>query len=456
MKNLFKAIVIVSMFFMVSYTTPAKVQAQGVGVTYQVFYDQLSPYGSWVNYGSYGYVWIPYTEPGFSPYSTNGYWAWTDYGWTWVSYYQWGWGPFHYGRWDFDPFYGWFWVPGYEWAPAWVCWRHAPGYYGWAPIAPGISMTVVIGGRWHPHHDRWLFMHEGYMGDHYIDRYYVPRAENDRIIRRSGFIRDTYNDRSRGVTYVTGPRRTDVEKRTGKPVQRMEIVDRTAPGHSVENNRMDIYRPRVEQREDTKPAPKKVEDLKNVPGVKTREENYRKNPPQNREQQQQEQKRTEPQRQPEQKTEPRPQQQREEPQRKPDVQPQQQPQKRPDEVQPNPQREQPQRKPDVQPQQPQREQPQRKPDVQPQQQPQKRPDEVQPNPQREQPQRKPDVQPQQPQREQPQRKPDVQPQQQPERKPDVQPNPQREQPQRKPDVQPLPQRQPPQQQPQRQQPQRQP
>ena len=28
-------------------------------VTTQVFYDQLSPYGQWVNYGNYGYVWIP-------------------------------------------------------------------------------------------------------------------------------------------------------------------------------------------------------------------------------------------------------------------------------------------------------------------------------------------------------------------------------------------------------------
>ena len=28
--------------------------------------------------------------PGFTPYSTNGYWVFTNEGWTWVSDYSWG------------------------------------------------------------------------------------------------------------------------------------------------------------------------------------------------------------------------------------------------------------------------------------------------------------------------------------------------------------------------------
>ena len=42
--------------------TPPQVSAPpeyGPQPTYQVFYDELGPYGSWVEYPSYGYVWIP-------------------------------------------------------------------------------------------------------------------------------------------------------------------------------------------------------------------------------------------------------------------------------------------------------------------------------------------------------------------------------------------------------------
>src|SRR5436305_14078333 len=67
----------------------------------QVFYDNLSPYGQWVEHPTHGYVWLPYAEAGFTPYSTNGHWVYTEYGWTWASNYDWGWALFHYGRWDY-------------------------------------------------------------------------------------------------------------------------------------------------------------------------------------------------------------------------------------------------------------------------------------------------------------------------------------------------------------------
>ncbi|MFX8813069.1 DUF6600 domain-containing protein, partial [Acinetobacter baumannii] len=79
---------------------------------------------------------------GFTPYRTGGHWVYSNAGWAWASDYNWGWAPFHYGRWAFDPMYGWFWVPGYEWAPAWVSWRSGGGYYGWAPLSPGINISV--------------------------------------------------------------------------------------------------------------------------------------------------------------------------------------------------------------------------------------------------------------------------------------------------------------------------
>ncbi|HWB62672.1 MAG TPA: DUF6600 domain-containing protein, partial [Chitinophagales bacterium] len=121
--------------------------------TYQTFYDELSPYGQWVSYPGYGYVWVPNQEPGtvFQPYLTGGHWVYTNYGWTWVSDYAWGWGPFHYGRWLYDAFYGWLWVPGYDWAPAWVVWGDYGGYYCWAPIEPGVVINTHYRPDWH----RW-------------------------------------------------------------------------------------------------------------------------------------------------------------------------------------------------------------------------------------------------------------------------------------------------------------
>src|ERR1043165_9695789 len=93
-----------SVFFVLSVMltgTPKETPAQ-TAVSFQVFYDELSPYGTWINHPSYGYVWTPALGAGFFPYASNGYWVWTDYGWPWVSNDPWGWAPFHYGRWDYD------------------------------------------------------------------------------------------------------------------------------------------------------------------------------------------------------------------------------------------------------------------------------------------------------------------------------------------------------------------
>src|SRR3981189_903571 len=114
-------------------------QANPEDVTYQNFYDQLSPYGQWIDDPNYGYVWLPEAGPDFKPYATNGHWVYTEEGWTWASDYPWGWAAFHYGRWFYQDGYGWMWIPGQEWAPAWVSWRNRSDYYGWGPLGPKIT-----------------------------------------------------------------------------------------------------------------------------------------------------------------------------------------------------------------------------------------------------------------------------------------------------------------------------
>jgi Family of unknown function (DUF6600) len=112
----------------------------GVNVTIGGFYDELAPYGRWVDC-RYGRCWVPgQIAADWQPYS-NGQWIYTEYGWTWVSNDPWGGSPYHYGTWTSIQGYGWSWVPGTVWAPAWVTWSYSNSYVGWAPLPP----TVVFG-----------------------------------------------------------------------------------------------------------------------------------------------------------------------------------------------------------------------------------------------------------------------------------------------------------------------
>lgn len=145
MKSKIKILAILLGVIISSVMFSKQASAQQANVSFQVFYDELSPYGQWIDDPNYGYIWIPDAEQDFVPYSSNGYWVLSDYGWTWVSDYDWGWAPFHYGRWDYDNDYGWFWLPDNQWGPAWVTWRRANGYYGWSPMRPGISISLSFG-----------------------------------------------------------------------------------------------------------------------------------------------------------------------------------------------------------------------------------------------------------------------------------------------------------------------
>jgi hypothetical protein len=260
---------IISLFLLLclgTCITPQKASAQGVSVGFQVFYDELSPYGTWVYSSDYGYVWLPDVAPGFTPYATNGYWVFTDEGWTWVSYYSWGWAPFHYGRWYIDATYGPMWVPDYEWGPGWVTWRRSGDYYGWAPIGPGVSISVAYGNGYNVPYDQWTFVRDRDFGRTNINNYYVNSSNNVTIINNSTVINNTQVDKSRNVTYNAGPDRIEVEKHVGKTITPVAIKESSTPGQNLSKNQLQIYRPQVQKNISTgpKPAPSKVESLQNV------------------------------------------------------------------------------------------------------------------------------------------------------------------------------------------------
>ena len=201
MKSIIKIIILSIVINVTSWMMPPQVKAQEVTVGFQVFYDDLSPYGTWVDNPEYGYVWFPNVSAGFTPYGSNGYWILTDAGWTWVSNYSWGWAPFHYGRWYNDPMYGPMWVPGNEWGPGWVTWRQSEGYYGWAPIGPGISIELAYSSGYDVPNDHWTFVRNSDFGNTNISNYYVDNSTNVTIIQNSTVINNTFVDDKHKTKY---------------------------------------------------------------------------------------------------------------------------------------------------------------------------------------------------------------------------------------------------------------
>jgi hypothetical protein len=247
MKTLTKILTISFLLGAGIWLMPQTARAHGGGITFQFFYDDLRPYGNWVNTPEYGYVWVPDVESGFQPYSTSGYWVYTGYGWTWVSDYPWGWAPFHYGRWYYDNWYGWVWVPGNEWGPGWVTWRQCDGYYGWAPMTPGFNVTVSFNVNFYIPVNYWVFVPFRHFGRPDIGHYYMHRSDNDRLYRRSDYIVNTGTDHNTNTRYYSGPALSDVRKATGRDIRPVEVQPSERPGQNLRGGKMEVYRPKVER-----------------------------------------------------------------------------------------------------------------------------------------------------------------------------------------------------------------
>ncbi|SFT90921.1 hypothetical protein SAMN04489724_2734 [Algoriphagus locisalis] len=227
-------------FVALLWLSPSQASADEMnGVSFQVFYDELMPYGDWVKDARYGYVWLPAVHNEFHPYGTNGHWVMTNYGNTWVSDYDWGWAAFHYGRWYFDDNYqSWAWIPDYDWGPAWVDWRTGGGYYGWAPMGPGFTVSVRI----NMPSFYWVFVPQNRFVYHNVYSYCVPRARRVNIYNNTTIINNTivYNNNR----YYGGPARREIERVTKRSYPERRIENSRAPGRTVASrNAVSAYRP---------------------------------------------------------------------------------------------------------------------------------------------------------------------------------------------------------------------
>ena len=269
MKTLKKSAIVLGLFGLLAGTTTL-VRAQDYqndyqddgystgNISMQTFYDELSPYGTWIQDPQYGYVWRPDVDQNeFRPYYSNGRWAMTEYGNTWVSNYDWGWAPFHYGRWVINSYRQWIWLPDTTWGPAWVDWRSGDGYYGWAPMAPAISINLSFGRRYSVPEFCWNFIPQRNIYLNVFPRYDYGR--NNVYIRNTTIINNTYvyNKRS----YYGGPRMEDIRRATNRNVTVYRFDQSNRPGASrVGGREVSIYRPRPERNADNRnAAPRKFE-----------------------------------------------------------------------------------------------------------------------------------------------------------------------------------------------------
>ena len=225
-------------------------QGQGFGqgqfappVTMQTFYDELAPYGEWIDTREHGFIWRPFgIHAGWRPYLHNGRWVSTQFGWTWVSDYVWGWAPFHYGRWRLDPFLGWVWHPGRVWGPAWVEWRFWNGHYCWAPLMPGVAIGAGFrGGSYH--WSMWNVVPGRFFTQRALWNHCLPHSRVANVINNTTIINNTTVINNN--TYFTGPAVSDVERYSGKVTPlALKNLNKVAAS-SVDDATVSFYRPDV-------------------------------------------------------------------------------------------------------------------------------------------------------------------------------------------------------------------
>ena len=190
------------------------------------FYNNLSPYGTWIEIDNGVIVWRPTrAHLGWSPYQ-EGRWIWTGDGWYWHSYEPFGYITYHYGRWYFDDYYGWLWYPDYEWAPAWVEWRYDDDYIGWAPLSPYASFSISVGifftYTYYAPYYHWHFVSYRHFCNPYVYKYYVPPKQKYRIYSHTKY-RTNYGYRN-GRVQNRGVDVSYIRNRSGQDIRERDIV----------------------------------------------------------------------------------------------------------------------------------------------------------------------------------------------------------------------------------------
>jgi hypothetical protein len=239
----------------------ASYRSPGTAVSMSYFYDEMAPYGRWVDYQPYGWCWTPYdASPGWRPYS-DGYWVYTEFGWTWASSEPWGWAAYHYGRWTFDRDYGWVWIPGTTWGPAWVAWSYGEDWVGWAPLGPGIDISIRVADYDRIPDQQWCFVERQHFTDGNLRPWVVSSARNRTLLSRTRALARV--DEGTARAQAQGPDVSLVERWTGRRIERNKVVDVESPsrgrGRSVGGGAVGFFRPPIREKDPREAPPPSVQ-----------------------------------------------------------------------------------------------------------------------------------------------------------------------------------------------------
>src|SRR5262245_43133468 len=237
--------------------TPAK-----AAVSFDFFYSNLSPHGSWMVSGSYGNVWQPRVyAAGWNPYY-DGHWVYTDVGWTWVSDYAWGGIPYHYGTWVADPVLGWVWVPGYVWGPSWVVFRSGPDYVGWAPVPPSFSIGMSFSSVAVAPSSYVFVPANAFVGER-VRTVIVPQYQTRVIVNKTRIVKNNITIKNNMVVN-RGPDVRVIERESGRSVRQtpIERVRNVAPSGSFSRDEVRVDESRVRGRRVAEPVKEPLEQAR--------------------------------------------------------------------------------------------------------------------------------------------------------------------------------------------------
>ncbi len=223
----------------VVYTVPAVQQP----VVVNQFYNDLAPYGTWIDVAGHGRCWRPTVaiyNRSWRPYSDGGRWVWTDHGWYWSSDYSWGWAAFHYGRWTTHGTFGWMWVPDVHWGPAWVSWRSTSSHCAWAPLPPSSMFVIGVGWRFGGRHyrddcdfiprDRYVAIPTRHLHDARPVRHLVAGRQAEEVVRTSFDANNHATVNQRVINRGVGV--DNIAKVSGHPIRPVSL----RPGSDLPRN----------------------------------------------------------------------------------------------------------------------------------------------------------------------------------------------------------------------------
>ncbi|MCD8029369.1 MAG: hypothetical protein LUF85_00605 [Bacteroides sp.] len=153
----------------------------------------------------------------------------------------------------YDNSYGWLWVPGYEWAPSWVVWGETGNNYAWAPVAPGVDISVDSWRGWRPEHDYyWNVVDKNHIMDHDLHHRLasenIVRNDAGRITLMNNFQRSAgnrYYSAGPDARQVAGFTRKEVTPSVLKDGDRHTVLPTTQTSLRNDNREIPVYRPQV-------------------------------------------------------------------------------------------------------------------------------------------------------------------------------------------------------------------